>query len=335
MRPLSSAMSMNWAGWSSSPLVLRTRARASAPVTAPSERRTTGWKWTSIRSSMMAARSSCSTECRRTAWARRWSPNSSARSLPCSLARYMAVSASLSRSAGVSDPWATAIPTLADTTVESVPSCIGLARAVRTRSAAARASVVLTMSLMTTTNSSPPSLATMSPGRMVRCSLLAASRSRSSPAPWPRESFTTLNLSRSRKSTPTSLSCRADLWRASWRRSRRRARFGSPVSSSWKARSSSCAATSTRSVTSRAFTTTPATAGLPSRLVATISMWRQSPSAWATRASKAGDMPGRATTSTANSTSSSRSSGWTRSATDTPSMAWASRPRMRATAGLA
>ena len=223
---------MNWAGWSSSPEVARIRASASAPVTAPSERRTTGWKCASIRSSSRAARSSCSTEWRRTAWARRWSPNNSARSRPCSLARYMAVSASRRRSAGVSAPWATAIPTLADTTVESLPNRMGRAKAVRTRSAAARASVVRTMSPITTTNSSPPRRATVSPGLTVWSSRRAASRSRSSPAPCPSESLTTLNRSRSRNNTPTIRSWRADRCRASCRRSRSSARLGSPVSSS-------------------------------------------------------------------------------------------------------
>ena len=101
------------------------------------------------------------------------------------------------------------MPTLADITVESVSNSTGLASAVRIRSAAARASVVRTMSAMTTTNSSPPRRATRSPGRMVRSSRRAASRSRSSPTPWPRESLTTLKRSRSRNSTPTIRSWRA------------------------------------------------------------------------------------------------------------------------------
>ena len=70
-------------------------------------------------------------------------------------------------------------------------------------------------------------------------------------------------------------------------------------------------------------------------MVATISMWRQPPVAWAIRASKAGDIPGRATTSPARSASSPTSSGCTSSPTGTPSISWASRPKMRATAGLA
>ncbi len=274
-------------------------------------------------------------EWRRTAWTLRLSSKSSARSRPSSLARYMAVSASRRRSPGVSSPWAMLIPMLVVTTVDSAPSSTGRARARRMRSAAVRASMCRSMSPMTTTNSSPPRRATVSPGRTVRSSRRATSRSRSSPAPWPSESLTTLKRSRSRNSTPTERWWRDARCRASWRRSSNRARLGRPVSSSWKARSSSCAATSTRSVTSRALTTMPSTAGFSSRLVATISMCRHPPSVWATRASNTGDIPGVATTVGACSIRRSRSSGWTRSATGTPSRSWGSRPSTRATAGLA
>ena len=72
-----------------------------------------------------------------------------------------------------------------------------------------RVSVTSSRSSRTITNSSPPKRATVSAARTSACSRRPRPSSSSSPAAWPRLSFTTLKRSRSRKSTATLQSARS------------------------------------------------------------------------------------------------------------------------------
>ena len=92
-----------------------------------------------------------------------------------------------------------------------------------------------------TANSSPPSRATVSEGRMSFSSRRAIATSRRSPTEWPRLSLTVLKRSRSRNSTakvPLWPRCSAES--AIPRRSRKRLRLARAVSPSWKASWTSC-----------------------------------------------------------------------------------------------
>ena len=82
-----------------------------------------------------------------------------------------------------------------------------------------------------------------------------------SPASWPRLSLTSLNRSRSKNTTATAASRRGERWSAWVRRSLRSARFGSPVSSSWKARCSSSSRACACSIATAASETTRSTSG--------------------------------------------------------------------------
>ena len=136
-----------------------------------------------------------------TASARMLLSNTSNRARPRSLARYIATSASRSISSGVPyGIWLVAMPMLTVTKT----SCASIVKGVRkfccTRSATARASSMSVPS-SSMVNSSPPRRATVSPGRSNDSSRRAVPIRSWSPVMWPSESFTTLNRSRSRKST--------------------------------------------------------------------------------------------------------------------------------------
>ncbi len=85
-------------------------------------------------------------------------------------------------------------------------------------------------------DSSPPKRATVSAGRIAAASRWATATSTLSPNSCPRLSFTTLKRSRSRKRTATEGASERAPSSAVARRSRKRARFGRPVSGSCRAR---------------------------------------------------------------------------------------------------
>ena len=82
--------------------------------------------------------------------------------------------------------------------------------------------------------------------RTVSQSRPATARSSSSPAAWPKSSLTSLKSSRSTKRTATCVPARRDRARARSRCSVSIARFGRPVSASWKARCDSSASSCLR-----------------------------------------------------------------------------------------
>ena len=89
-------------------------------------------------------------------------------------------------------------------------------------------------------NSSPPNRATVSIGRSSPLSRSPSVASTRSPAGWPSESLISLKLSKSRNSTASGTPERRERSRATPRRSRNRARLGSPVSWSCRAWWASC-----------------------------------------------------------------------------------------------
>ena len=155
----------------------------------------------------------------------------STRALPRSLARYMAASAFSSMSPGVDEPSLRAIPMLADTTICSVSTSTGSARAAAMRSAIITASL-RSLTSQSTANSSPPSRPTLSLSRSASSTRAAVVRSRRSPASWPSESLITLKRSRSMNSTATSPPARRVRASAMPTRSRKRMRLGRPVTGS-------------------------------------------------------------------------------------------------------
>jgi len=124
------------------------------------------------------------------------------------------------------------MPTLAPTNSSLPPTASGCRIASSTFCATTRAASADSRSGSTTANSSPPSRATVSPARRQCCMRVPIARSSSSPEPWPSVSFTRLKRSRSTKSSPTCQSLRRACMSACSRRSRKSARFGSPVSGS-------------------------------------------------------------------------------------------------------
>ncbi len=150
------------------------------------------------------------------------------------LARYMAVSASRSRCSTrsvVGPP--SAMPMLAPANTSCPSTRKGGASARCTRSATAMASSSPETPSTSRVNSSPPSRATVSPARRQLSSRRAICTSSSSPARWPRLSFTSLKRSRSRKSTAKCAASRPlARAKATSRRSLKSARLGRPVNGS-------------------------------------------------------------------------------------------------------
>src|SRR5712692_2658158 len=127
-------------------------------------------------------------------WKAAWRPR------PMSLARYMAVSASRSTSSGrvyLGEPMAMPMDAEVNTSVPS-RSC-GSTSASWMRSALRMGSSGSAKSSRSTANSSPPSRATVSPGRMHASSRLETRTSSTSPVIWPRLSLMVLKRSMSRK----------------------------------------------------------------------------------------------------------------------------------------
>ena len=126
---------------------------------------------------------------------------------PEDLARYIAVSASRSRSSGrsYSGVW-TAMPMLAVAKTSWPPRLIGAVRRSWMRSATRTASLTSRPPSSRIANSSPPTRAMVSEGRSAAASEPAIWISRSSPTRWPRLSLTILKRSRSRKRTAVSRS---------------------------------------------------------------------------------------------------------------------------------
>jgi hypothetical protein len=152
---------------------------------------------------------------------------------PSSLAWYMAVSASLSSSSEEVLLWAVprAMP-MEGLMNSSRPSRTnGSLKASTIRPATRTASAGFSTSSTMTVNSSPPKRAKVSSGRRHPLRRSPTATSRRSPTSWPKESFTSLKLSRSINSTATFL--RPDRLlvrsRACLRRSMNRERLGRPV----------------------------------------------------------------------------------------------------------
>ena len=132
------------------------------------------------------------------------------------------------------------------------PTLIGA----RMASTSRRATAMATRSAVSghsSTNSSPPVRATVSPLRVMRRSRSATTRSTSSPMAWPCVSFTSLNPSRSSNSTDTSF-CGSRRDTAASRRACSKMRLPRPVSGSWSACPASCSSRRLRSVMSRTLT---------------------------------------------------------------------------------
>ena len=122
----------------------------------------------------------------------RWtSSKNSMRLRPSPLARYMAASESRNKLSAVASLSATTMPRLAVTDISTSPIIQGRLMTSRTRSAMLSISPVEASS-HTTTNSSPPKRATVSPGRRTEEIRPTACRRRSSPAECPNESLMTL-----------------------------------------------------------------------------------------------------------------------------------------------
>ncbi len=152
----------------------------------------------------------------------------------------------------------------------------GTSSAARTRLATAVAWAEPSRSSSSTPNSSPPSRATVSPGRTQRPSRApTAARSRS-PAAWPRLSLTTLKSSRSMNKTPVRSPVRRARSRAWSTRSLNSRRLASPVSGSWNAWWESCPS---RAVSSSIFSSSVWVSRWFSRMVR---RWRRRPSATVT-----------------------------------------------------
>src|SRR4051794_4525805 len=151
----------------------------------------------------MARRRSVSTSSRSTARARMPPWNASMRLRPRSFARYMAASASRRSESAVAPvpDCVVAMPMLA-VTVMSRPSTQKCPESEpSSRSAIDRASHSPSSSSQSTTNSSPPKRATLSPDRTAPLSRSATCTRSWSPAAWPRLSLIHLKRSRSRNST--------------------------------------------------------------------------------------------------------------------------------------
>ena len=161
------------------------------------------------------------------------------------LAEYIARSARVNRSSAVmsavSSDWAIARPTLGRMNISRPPTTNASSKTRTTRSAMARAASG--SSSINTANSSPPSLATVSPVWTLSWTRSATAHRRASPAAWPRLSLTSLKSSRLSSITATGAALRRRSCIAWVSRSVNNARLARPVSGSRRAMS----ATVTRS----------------------------------------------------------------------------------------
>ena len=203
-----------------------------------------GWKWVRMRRSSIAATRPRCPSTRASALARSSSPKTSTPSRPASLARYIAVSASVSSASGDSSPvCAIAMPMLADTGISMRSALTAWVTAARMRSATVSASPTPERFSQMARNSSPPSRTSVSEGRMTARTCCATATSSRSPAAWSMVSFTSLKWSRSMKSTATGVLERRDRASAACSRSCTTERFGRPVSESCVACASSAVST--------------------------------------------------------------------------------------------
>ena len=268
--PVSSATLMNWPGATRPRAGWRQRTSASTPaqpgaVPAPSSA-STGWYTTNSSSRTRASCRSASSVARCVTWVCMRGSNSTQRPRPLRLASYIAVSASRSRPSASATGWAeVTTPMLALLCRRWPRSSYGRASTCSSRSATVPASAGACRSASSTTNSSPPSRAAVAgwpratvsgwrppaPSRRAPCSRSAIWRSSSSPAAWPRVSFTCLKRSKSRNISAK--------WRAGSARQRATAccsagssaaRLGRPVSASWVALACNCCSWCLRSLMS-------------------------------------------------------------------------------------
>ena len=160
--------------------------------------------------------------------------NTSYRALPRCFARYMARSASRITSSGRSySGELIAIPMLADDATSCPEILQGCCSVLTIREATVLANPRSLTSSNRIVNSSPPSRATMSPGRTQASSRRAVMLSNRSPLLCPIPSLTTLRRSMSTNSTAYALSwSRPARPMARWTISVKKVRFGSPVSPS-------------------------------------------------------------------------------------------------------
>ena len=201
------------------------------------------------------------------------------------------------------------MPTLprGKTSLPSTSTACSSAR--RIRSATSAASGESSTPSRSTANSSPPKRATVSVGRTVAARRRATSWSTTSPAAWPRLSFTVLKSSRSMNMTPTEAEPRCARMSACWTRSTKSARLARLVTGSWKAWCASWSSKALRSLTSRLFRTTPRTCSSCRRSVCWTSNWSHVPSrCWSEHSStrvSVRSAPPRATTSASRGRSAS------------------------------
>ncbi|MNQ86723.1 hypothetical protein D3C85_1019230 [compost metagenome] len=237
--PLSSSTWMNCPGDCGPRVGCCQRSRASAPITRLLRASTWGWKCSSNSPRASAMRRSLSSRRRSLAASCMVLRNIWMALRPESLARYRAMSARLSRSAGLA-PWSgiSAIPMLGVTCSRCPSSSMGSASSLRNLSAIMRTWRVISERLpsrpvSSTTNSSPPRRATVSSNRTLASRRAVTIFSTASPRGWPRESLMCLKWSRSRKSRAPRISWRCRRAICWVRRSVSRARLGRLVSGSW------------------------------------------------------------------------------------------------------
>ena len=261
--PISSASGMNSPGGTMPPLGSRHRISASTPATVPSARSTTGCQWSTQCCCSTARRRRVVSESRSIAsFARR---SRTRRSRPARLFDwYIAVSAFFSSVVGVgrvlreqADPDRGATRRTPRRRGRTAPASASWTRVgdrlghEHRRVVPGDGPIPRSRSASSSRNSSPPCRATRSVSRVHPRSRSASCSQQRSPAWWPSESFTSLKLSRSRKSTPTPRSCRRARAIAISSISSKSARFGRPVSLSWYARNATCSSARLRSVMSK------------------------------------------------------------------------------------
>ncbi len=200
IRPVCSASGMNRSGPSTPCCGCSQRTSASAPRTLPSPRWTSGWYSMKNSPRSRAAGNAVVSPCRVMTRASASGSASSKRLPPADLARYMVMSALRSTSAGLRSPAGPSTTPMLPRTVSSRPSTLtGASSAFMMRAASSSTPCRVSGPVVSATNSSPPSLATISPGAVAQAwSRSATSTSSRSPAAWPRLSLTVLKPSRSR-----------------------------------------------------------------------------------------------------------------------------------------
>ena len=252
IRPLSSATPMKAAGGRTVPSRSRRRTSDSAPTVAPVLRSISGCASIPIRFSANALRNVSRTAER--SWTRRSSSGrySSMRSRPRSFALLSATSACRSSSSASTSPSLTATPTL--TRMECVRPSIsrGCATAARISSPISNALATFSRAPLKITNSSAPSLPTVSASATVVRTRSAISRSTRSPVSWPRLSLNCLKPSRSQHHSATPAGTFPTPRAA--RRSMRACRLKRSVNGSWVARCTRPASAARVAVTSSRIT---------------------------------------------------------------------------------